>query len=108
MNSTLGILLFVGLFAAVLVLIYFVFRHLQRDHQTGEYHFTWAIGIVALFLLGFAPGFIGLGLYLTIEKGYPLYWLVVCLFVVLAISVFAGFGLYAVSVPESTVLASVP
>ncbi|WP_440766607.1 hypothetical protein [Natronorubrum sp. DTA7] len=83
-----------GILAAVLAAIYFVFRRLQDDHATGEYHFTWAVGIVVLFLLGLAPGFVGLGLYLTIEREYPLYWLVLCLLLVFVILIFAGFGLY--------------
>lgn len=74
-----------GTVAAVLALLYFLFRGLQQDYEAGEYHFTWGVGIVVLFVLGLAPGFVGLGLYLTIEKGYPLYWLVLGLLFALVI-----------------------
>jgi len=87
-------LLVLGAVAAVVALLYFLVRGLQQDHETGEYHFTWGVGIVVLFLLGLAPGFIGLGLYLTIERGLPLYWLALCLLVVLGIG---AVGLAAVT-----------
>lgn len=87
-------LLALGVVAAVVALVYFLFRGLQQDHETGEYHFTWGVGVVVLFLLGLAPGFVGLGLYLTVERGYPLYWLVLCLLVVLVIG---AIGLSAVT-----------
>lgn len=97
MNIDTGILntlFLLGVVAAILSLIYFVLRGLQQDHRTGEYHFTWGVGIVALFLMGLAPGVVGLGLYLTIEKRYPIYWLVLCLLLVAGIVGFAGIGLY--------------
>lgn len=87
-------LVVLGLITAALALTYFVLRGLQQDHQTSEYHFTWGVGIVVLFLLGFAPGFIGLGLYLTVEKHYPIYWLVLCLFVVIFILLITGTGVF--------------
>ncbi|AHG05262.1 hypothetical protein HALDL1_09245 [Halobacterium sp. DL1] len=74
-----------GALAAFLTLAYFVVRGLQADHATGDYHFTWGVGIVVLFLSGLVPGFVGVGLYLTVERGYPLYWLVLCLLVGLGI-----------------------
>ena len=91
----LNLLFILGVVAAVIALIYFLFRGLQQDHETGEYHFTWGVGIVLLFLLGLAPGFVGLGLYLIVEKGYPLYWLFICLLIVLVI-------LVAISLPVVT------
>lgn len=97
MPGALGILrplVWLGLIAAVLALTYFVVGGLQRDHQTSEYHFTWGVGVVALFLLGFAPGFVGLGLYLTVEKHYPIHWLVLCLFVVIFILLVTGTGIF--------------
>lgn len=93
--SIINVVVLLGVLAAVVALIYFLFRELQDDHETGEYHFTWAVGIVALFLMGFGPGLVGLGLYLTIERGYPLYWLVVGLLVAFLIVAILGFGLYA-------------
>ncbi|WP_136716358.1 hypothetical protein [Halorientalis salina] len=79
-----------ALSAAVLTLAYFFYREFRRDHRTGEHHFTWGVGVVALFLLGIAPGLVGLGLYLTTERGYPVHWLVafavVALVVVSALS----------------------
>jgi len=65
-----------SLTAAALGLVYFLWRGLRTDHETGQYHFTWGVGVVVLFVLGFAPGLVGLGLYLTVERGYPSYWLV--------------------------------
>jgi len=63
----------VGGLAAFAGIFYFVWAGLKRDHATGEYDFTWGVAIVALFLMGFAPGLVGVGLYLTIDRGYPLY-----------------------------------
>lgn len=90
----LTLLLMLGAVAAVFALSYFLFRGLQQDHETGEYHFTWGIGIVVLFVLGLAPGFVGLGLYLTVEKDYPFYWLVLFLLIGLVI---VAIGLSAVT-----------
>lgn len=95
----LNTLLVLGVVAAVIALIYFLFRGLQQDHETGEYHFTWGVGVVVLFLLGLAPGFVGLGLYLTIEKNYPSYWLALCLLVALVI---VAVGLPAVTDVSTT------
>jgi|GEM_PF-1306947 len=86
---------------------YFLFVELRRDHDAGEYHFTWGVGVVALFLLGFAPGLVGLGLYLTVERDYPVYWLlalvggalVVVTAASLGVEVTASGGEAAVAVP---------
>ncbi|WP_164471593.1 hypothetical protein [Halosimplex salinum] len=76
--------------SAVVALTYFLVRGLRDDHATGQYHFTWGVGVVVLFLMGFAPGLVGLGLYLAVERGYPVYWLiglvVAALLVVTAVS----------------------
>ncbi|MCU4740973.1 hypothetical protein OB955_13265 [Halobacteria archaeon AArc-m2/3/4] len=96
-TESLQILLVLGVAAAFAALVYFLFRGLQQDHETGEYHFTWAVGIVALFLLGFAPGIVGFGLYLTVERGYPIHWLVVCLLVVFVVLAILGLGVYSTS-----------
>ena len=45
----LNLLFILGVVAAVIALIYFLFRGLQQDHETGEYHFTSGVGIVVLF-----------------------------------------------------------
>jgi len=65
-----------SLTGVALGIVYFLWRGLKSDHETGEYHFTWAVGVVVLFVLGFAPGLVGIGLYLTVERGYPSYWLI--------------------------------
>ena len=88
-------LFILGLLAAVVAVLYFVVRELEHDHATGDYHFTWGLGIVSLFLLGFAPGLVGVGLYLTVEREFPLHWLVG--FVVIALVVIAAVG-YGVQV----------
>jgi|AntDeeMinimDraft_4_1070355.scaffolds.fasta_scaffold00370_24 hypothetical protein len=85
----------VGGLAAFAGIFYFVWAGLKRDHATGEYDFTWGVAIVALFLMGFAPGLVGVGLYLTIDRGYPLYVLVGAAFLGLAVFVVLG---WAVSV----------
>lgn len=105
MSLHLGLLppLFVlGAVAAGIALVYFLVRGLQQDHETEEYHFTWGVGIVGLFLLGLAPGVVGLGLYLTVEKGYPFYWLVLCLFVVF------GIGTLGLAAVTTVTTAAVP
>jgi hypothetical protein len=97
MVVTLGLVtpvLILGAIAAGIALLYFLIRGLRQDHETGEYHFTWGVGIVVLFLLGLAPGFVGLGLYLTVERDYPFYWLALCLLVVLGLG---AVGLAAVT-----------
>ena len=78
----------VGGLAAFAGIFYFVWAGLKRDHATGEYDFTWGVAIVALFLMGFAPGLVGVGLYLAIDRGYPLY--------VLVGAAFLGLGVFAV------------
>lgn len=65
------LLLFLGIVAATIVGVVFIYRGVSRDHKVGKYHFSWAVGLVLLFLLGFAPGLVGLGLYLTVERKYP-------------------------------------
>lgn len=92
-GEVLNALLILGVVAAVLAVGYFVVRGLQQDHATGEHHFTWGVSIVVLFLLGLLPGIVGVGLYLTVEKGYPLYWLVLCLVIVGGLVSLAGAGL---------------
>lgn len=77
--------------------LYFGVRELRRDHQSGEYHFTWGVGIVVLFLLGFAPGLVGFGLYLTIERGYPVY-----LFIALLLAALLVLGILGSAVEVST------
>lgn len=54
---------------------YTMFRVAQDEHESREYAWTWAIGIGVLFLMGIGPALVGVGLYLAIERGYPLYWL---------------------------------
>ena len=66
-------LFLLGIAAAFLGLLYFLYQGLRRDHTTGQYRFTWGLSIVGLFLMGFAPGLVGLGLYLTVERRYSLY-----------------------------------
>ncbi len=74
-----------ALSAGVLTLGYFFYREFRRDHETGDHQFTWGVGIVVLFVLGIAPGIVGLGLYLTTERGYPVHWLVVFTLVALLV-----------------------
>jgi len=81
-----------ALVSATLGLVYFLWVGLREDHQTGDYHFTWGVGVVALFLLGFAPGLVGLGLYLTVEHGYPVYWLLVLGLAAFVVIAAAGAG----------------
>lgn len=92
-GAILNALLILGVIGALLAVGYFVFRGLQQDHSTGEYHFTWGVSIVVLFLLGLLPGIVGGGLYLTVEKGYPLYWLILCLVIVSGLVILAGASL---------------
>lgn len=51
------------------------YRVTKREHETGTYAVTWAIAIGALFLMGVGPAAVGIGLYLTVERNYPTYWL---------------------------------
>jgi hypothetical protein len=87
-----------GFLAAVAVILYFVVRELKTDHATGEYNFTWGLGIVVLFLLGFAPGLVGLGLYLTVERGFPFHWLVAFVVTALAVVGAVGYGVQVTAV----------
>lgn len=89
-----GSLFLYGIVGALVAATYFVVRGLQSDHATGDYRFTWGVGIVALFLMGFAPGVVGVGLYLTVEANYPLYWLVLCLLVAFTVVAVAGAAVY--------------
>lgn len=57
------------------VVTYTMFRVAQAEHESREYAWTWAIGVGVLFLMGIGPALVGVGLYLAIERGYPLYWL---------------------------------
>lgn len=79
-----GALFLLGVVVGVIAAIYFVIRSLRRDHERGDFHFTWGVGVVVLFLLGFAPGGVGLGLFLTVERHFPVYWLVLAFAVALA------------------------
>lgn len=74
-TSVLGWLFALGLIAAIVLVVSFIYFGLRDDHRTGDYHFTWGVGVVVLFLLGFAPGLVGLGLYATVERDFPTYWL---------------------------------
>jgi hypothetical protein len=78
--------------SAVVGLGYFLFSGLRSDHATGDYHFTWGIGVVLLFLMGFAPGLVGLGLYLTVERGFPTYWLVSLVVLALVVLTLVSLG----------------
>jgi len=81
-----------ALSAAVLTLGYFFYREFRRDHRTDDHNFTWGVGVVVLFLLGIAPGLVGLGLYLTTERGYPVHWLVVFAVVALVVVSVLSYG----------------
>jgi hypothetical protein len=90
-----------SLLAAVAGLLYFLVSGLRADHETGEYRFTWGIGVVVLFLLGFAPGLVGLGLYLTVERNYPVYWLVAFVAGSLVVVTLVSYGVQTTTVAES-------
>ncbi|WP_135533317.1 hypothetical protein [Halostella pelagica] len=83
-----------GVVTAAVGLVYLLYMGLRQDHVTGDYHFTWGIGVVSLFLLGFAPGLVGIGLYATIERDFPIHYLFMS--VLLAVLVVAVLG-YSVS-----------
>jgi len=85
-------LLVLAVASAIGAVGYFLFVELRRDHDTGEYNFTWGVGVVVLFLLGFAPGLVGLGLYLTVERDYPLHWLLALVGAALAVVTAASLG----------------
>jgi len=45
----LNLLFILGVVVAVIALIYFLFRGLQQDHETGEYHFTGVLELSYCF-----------------------------------------------------------
>ena len=63
------------LFLAAALVAYLMFRITREEHETRAYAWTWAIAIGILFFMGIGPALVGIGLYLTIERGYPFYWL---------------------------------
>ena len=91
-SSALVGLFALGVVAAVVGFAYLVYRELRADHETGEYQFTWGVGIVTLFLFGFAPGLVGLGLYATVERGYPIHWLFASVVASLLLVGVVGYG----------------
>ena len=97
-----------ALSAGVLTLGYFFYREFRRDHETGDHQFTWGVGIVVLFVLGIGPGIVGLGLYLTTERGYPVHWLVVFTAVALLVVNVLTFGVDATSMSVGGVGTAVP
>lgn len=106
MISPNALVLAVLVFGATAV-AYTMFRITQAEHESREYAWTWAIGIGLLFLMGIGPALVGIGLYLAVERGYPLYWLLAFAVVGLIIAgVFAllGMALYT----EEAVLSALP
>lgn len=97
------VLAILGIGGAIVGLTYFVYRGLREDHETGEYEFTWGVAVVVLFLMGFAPGLVGVGLYLVVERGYPAHWawIAVVLAVVLLVAV-ASISLSVATVVETS------
>ena len=91
-------LLVVGvLFLAAALTAYLMFRITEAEHETREYAWTWAIAIGILFLMGVGPALVGIGLYLTVERGYPFYWLLLFAavgFVIAGVLVMVGLGVY--------------
>ncbi len=65
----------IALLVGSIVAGYFTYQITKREHEAREYAVTWALGIGALFLMGIGPAAVGIGLYLTVERNYPLYWL---------------------------------
>lgn len=109
MQILLGDVLF-GLFilgglAAFAGIFYFLWKGLKQDHQTGTYDFTWGVAIVVLFLLGFAPGLVGVGLYLTVDRGYPTYLAAGAAFLALGIVIVLGWAVSTATVETSAELA---
>ena len=102
-SSALAGLLALGVVTAVVGFVYLVYRELRADYRTGEYHFTWGVGIVALFLFGFAPGLVGLGLYATVERGYPIHWLFVAVAASLLVIGVVGYGATTTTLTAETV-----
>ncbi|MFC4450304.1 hypothetical protein [Halorussus aquaticus] len=81
-----------GVAAATVGLVVLAYREFRADYRTGEYHFTWGVGVVTLFLLGFAPGLVGLGLYATVERNYPMHWLFASVVGALVVIGVVGYG----------------
>jgi drug/metabolite transporter (DMT)-like permease len=86
-------LFLLGVAAAFLGLLCFLYQGLRRDHTTGQCHFTWGLSIVGLFLMGFALGLVGFDLYLTVERRYSPYWPSVFVLVALSLVAVLGFGI---------------
>lgn len=89
-----------GVAAAVVGIIYLIYAGFRDDHETGNYHFTWGVGVVSLFLLGFAPGLVGLGLYATVERDFPVHWLFVSVLTAVLIVALFGYGVTTASTVE--------
>ena len=70
-----SVLVLVALTLAAAAVSYVMFRVTREEHESREYAWTWAIAIGVLFLMGIGPALVGIGLYLTVERDYPLYWL---------------------------------
>ncbi len=83
---------------------YAMFQVTREEHESREYAWTWAIAIGVLFLMGIGPALVGIGLYLTVERDYPLYWLLALAAVgIIVAGVLAIFGM-AVYVGETVVV----
>lgn len=57
------------------VAAFLTYQVTKREHEAREYAITWALGIAVLFLMGIGPAAVGVGLYVTVERDYPMYWL---------------------------------
>ncbi len=93
------------LFVGGALVAWTVFRVTRHEHESKEYAWTWAIGIGILFLMGVGPALVGIGLYLAIERGYPLYWLLAFAavgFIVAGVLAIMGFATYAGTSTEIT------
>ncbi|SNR25505.1 hypothetical protein [Halorubrum vacuolatum] len=96
-------LVLAALTLAAAAVTYVMFQLTREEHESREYAWTWAIAIGILFLMGIGPALVGIGLYLTIERGYPLYWLLALAAVgIIVAGVLAIFGM-AVYVEETVV-----
>lgn len=109
-ESVLPGLVLLGFVAAIATLAYFLYRGLRTDHETGEYAFTWGVGVVVLFLMGFAPGLVGAGLYFVVERGYPAHWAWLGIVFGLAVVVVAGYAFSAgtLTAASSSAAATLP
>lgn len=106
-DSFLLTLVTLGFFAAILGLVYFLFTGLRSDHERREYGFTWGVAVVVLFLMGFAPGVVAVGLYLVVEHDYPAHWLLAAVVLAFAVVGAVGLGVQTdVAVTESAALAA--